>query len=134
MAITFDKINKLIVITTDTEVTIQDLIDNIRDYEDENLEIASIANAYGKQDLGGGAKVGITLELINNWRIKFEDRDPPDYIVCIIKGGNLVAINDYDNNPICSSAYTQIILAQSTSPTLIEEEKFLTVAKFLALK
>ena len=128
MAITFDKINKLIVITTDTEVTIQNLINAIRDYEDENenLEIASLANAYGKQSLGGGALGGITLELINDWRVKFEDRNPPDYIPCIIYGGNLVAINQYGNNPIKTSAYTQVTIAQSSSPTIVETGSGLT--------
>lgn len=136
MAITFNKPDKLIVITTDTEVTIQNLINAIRNYEDEpeNLETASLANAYGKQDLGGGSMVGITLELINNWRIKFEDRDPPDTIACKVTGGNLVAINDYYDNPICPSAYTQVTIAQSAAPVIAGAEKMLTMAKFMALK
>jgi hypothetical protein len=121
MAIVFDKVNKLIIIEAPaTEITIQDLINAIRDFEDDiqNMEISTIANAYGKQDLGGGIKVGITLELINNWRIKFQDRAGPDYIKCVVKGGNLVAINQYNNNPICPSAYVTLEIAQSVSPTI----------------
>ena len=121
MGIAFDKSNKLIIITTQTEVTIQNLINAIRDWEDEleNMDVDQVANAYGKQDLGGEATVGITLELVNNWRVKFEDRSGPDYTPCKVSGGNLVTTNDYNNNPICPSAYTQIIISQSSSPTII---------------
>lgn len=120
MTITFDKANKLIIITSNqTEVTIQDLINACRDFEDElvNIDGSSLANATGKQDLGGGVKVGITLELINDWRVKFKDRDGPDYIKCKISGGNLVATNIYDNNPIKPSAFVTVEIAQSASPT-----------------
>jgi len=123
MAIIFDKTNKVILIEKDqTEITIQNLINAIRDWEDElvNLEEASAASATGKQDLGAGVKVGITLELINNWRIQFEARDGPNYISCIVTGGNLVATNDYDDNPIKPSAFTQITIAQSSSATVSE--------------
>jgi len=125
MALVFDKINRVIIIESpQTEITIQDLINAIRDWEDEfeAIDISSLANAYGKQDLGGGTKVGITLELLNNWRVQFEDRDGPEYESCRIYGGNLTAINDYDDNPVKSSAFTQITIAQSSSPTLIEAE------------
>ena len=121
MAITFDKINRLIIITSDqTEVTIQNLINASRDYEDElvNMGEGSLANATGKQALGGGITIGITLELINNWRVKFEDRSGPDYIKCKISGGNIIATNIYDNNPICPSAYVTVEIAQSASPTV----------------
>lgn len=128
MAIVFEKTNKVVLIEKpETEVTIQDLINTIRAAEAKQgcIDDASLANAYGKQDLGGGAKVGITLELINNWRIQFEDR--AEWTACYIKGGNLVAINDYDNNPIKSSAYVNTVIAQSTSPTIsfewTQEEK-----------
>ena len=124
MAIVFDKTNKVILIEkTQVEVTIQDLINSIRDFEGGwwGMDEPSLANAYGKQDLGGGSQVGITLELINNWRIQFEDRSGPDWINCYIKGGNLVAINDYDNNPIKPSAYVNIVIAQSTSPVIAFE-------------
>ena len=123
MNIIFDQENKLIIIKSpQTSVTVQTLINTIRDFEDnpEAMDNASLANAYGKQDLGSGMKVGITLELINNWRIKFEDRNGPDYILCSVSGGNLVAVNDYNNNPIKPSAFTQVTIAQSTSATISE--------------
>jgi len=129
MALVFDEINRTIIIEVpQTEVTIQNLINAIRDWEGEliNLDQASPANASGKQDLGSDVQVGITLELTNNWRIQFEDRSGPDYVSCRISGGNLVATNDYDNNPIKASAFTQIYIAQSSSATAIEAGGVLT--------
>ena len=123
MAITFDKSLNTIEISIDvTSITIQELIDAIRDWEDgtDGITVRSVANAYGKQDIGGGAKVGITLELINNWRIHFAERS--SWTNCYIYGGNLVAVNTYANDPIKSSAYTNTILAQSSSPTLVYSE------------
>jgi len=121
MAITFDKSQNTIEISIDvSSVTIQGLIDAIRDWEDsaEGIVVKSIANAYGKQDIGGGAKVGITLELINNWRVHFADRAA--WTNCYVRGGNIVAINSYNNDPIKSANYVNTIIAQSSSPTLIE--------------
>ena len=121
-ALTFFKNEKVIQVDDpQTALTIQDVHDQIRNYEAEliNLDLATIANAYGKQPLGGGAYVGITLELINDWRIAFEARPGPDTILCMISGGNLVAINQYNNNPIKPTAYTQVVIAQATSPSII---------------
>jgi hypothetical protein len=105
-----------------TFVLVQDLLNAIRDYEDELsfMDYGHIANASGKQELGGGAKVGITLELINDWRIQFESPGPQTTITCYVRGGNLVADNSYNDNPIKPSDYVTVIIAQSTSPTLIE--------------
>lgn len=121
--LTFFKYERVIQVDSpQTEVTIQDLVNQIRLYEEKpiNLDYGTIANAYGKQPLGGGSYVGITLELINNWRIAFEARSGPDTILCTVSGGNLVAINDYDNNPIKPTAFTQVVISQSSSPTIIQ--------------
>src|SRR3990167_8250709 len=125
--LTFFKYERLIQVDKpQVEVTIQDLLNQIRDYEEMliNLDYGHIANAYGKQPLGGGSFVGITLELINNWRIAFEARDGIEEgggtILCTVSGGNLVAVNDYGNNPIYPTAFTQVVIAQSSSPTIIQ--------------
>ena len=123
--LTFLKFDRVIQVDSpQVEVTIQDLINQIRDYEDEIdfMSEPQIANAYGKQALGGGAFVGITMELINNWRIAFEARPGPDTILCTVSGGNLVAINQYANNPIKPTAFTQVNIAQSTSPSIIQAD------------
>ena len=58
-----------------TELTIQDLVDTIRtlEYEYDNLDDDYIIDASGKEDLGGGTKVGITVRL-NNAVVQFEGR------------------------------------------------------------
>ncbi len=112
MAIEFAKATKIINVTSgQTTVFIQDLIDGIRDYEDnvENMELARIANASGKQNLGGGALVGITLELINDWRIAFSGWNGPVAQAVSVAGGNLVATNIFDNVPV-SPADSPIII------------------------
>src|SRR3990167_10017343 len=121
--LTFFKYERVVQVDSpQTSVAVQDLINQIRAYEEQliNMDYGTIANAYGKQALGGGAFIGITLELINDWRIAFEARPGPDTILCSVSGGNLVAINQYANNPIKPTAFTQINIAQSSSPTIIE--------------
>ncbi|HLD96691.1 MAG TPA: right-handed parallel beta-helix repeat-containing protein [Patescibacteria group bacterium] len=135
MALVFDKASKVITVEKpQRELTIQDLHDEIRLFEEknQNLEVAQIVNASGKQDLGGGIQVGITLELINDWRLAFEARTdqevedegfPPvaegGAVLCFVRGGNLVATNIYNNNPIFSTQNTQVTIAQSSSATII---------------
>ena len=135
MALVFDKSLKIITVEKpQRELTIQDLHDEIRLFEEknQNLEVAQIVNASGKQDLGGGIQVGITLELINDWRLAFEARTdqevedegfPPvtegGSVLCFVRGGNLVATNIYNNNPIFSTQNTQVTIAQSSSATII---------------
>lgn len=84
------------------------------------MDISHVANASGKQDLGGGILVGITLELLDNWRVQFEDRLGPDTIACKITGGNLVTTNIYDDNPVKPSTYTQVTITASSSATISE--------------
>ena len=122
MAIIFDKTNKLVIVEApDTDVTIQELVDEIRDWQDElvNMETDNICVATGKEDLAGGVQVGITLELINDWRLQFEDRVSPPWDICTVGGGNLVATNVYNNEPVYPSAYVNTVIAQSSSATLL---------------
>jgi hypothetical protein len=119
MALNFDFYNSIITVPSpDSSITIQELIDEIRDAEDGELAITygKIADAYGKQDLGVGVKVGITLVLMSPWRVAFEARIGPDTASCRIDGGNLVG--GLDNNPIAPTAFTQVTMANSSSATL----------------
>src|SRR3972149_10695686 len=116
MALVFDKPTKVITVEKPQKtLTIQDFHDEIRLFEEknQNLEVAQIVNASGKQDLGGGIQVGITLELINDWRLAFEERTDQEVedegfppvaeggpVLCFGIGGNLVATNISNNNPI----------------------------------
>jgi len=119
MALDFDFYNSIITVPSpDASITIQELIDAIRDVEDDSLAMAygHIADAYGKQDLGNGVKVGITLVLMSPWRVAFAARLGPDTVSCRIDGGNLVG--GLDNNPIAPTAFTQVTMANSSSATL----------------
>jgi hypothetical protein len=128
---TFDKVNRIIeVAAPDTEVTIQELVNAIRDFEDElyNMEVAKIADASGKEDLGGGLQVGITLKLLN-WKLKFEDRTGPDWVDCSVTGGNILAVdaNNQPMNPIERAAYVTVTVERAVSAVLLEEPEILEV-------
>jgi hypothetical protein len=117
----FDKINKVITIedTTD-EITIQNLLNAVRQWEDElsSMDIGQVASAAGKEPLGGGVVVGITLTLLDNWRLAFEARDGPTYVQCKVSGGNLVGT--HPDGVIYPTAFTQVVMTASSSATLQE--------------
>lgn len=135
---------------TSTEIYMQDLIDTLREEEErfENLTYPHIVNSAGKEDLGGGVKVAITLTL-QNAKLKFADRPGPSFVQCYVLGGNLVAVDSAGNamDPIATSNYTQVIMVRSSSATQVEtgvsgltqEEsdrlfETLTLSEFLGLK
>jgi len=127
MAIVFDENLKVITVEKpQTTLTIQTLYNEIRLFEEKMpfLFVAQLANGSGKQSLGGGITVGITLELINDWRLSFQARDGTEegggVILCTVSGGNLVATSiTYNNNPIKPTLNTQVVIAQSSSATVI---------------
>jgi hypothetical protein len=61
-----------------TELTVQDLVDTLRKQEDRFLGMAftKLLDASGKQPLGGGVSVGITVAL-QDVKIAFEGRTTP---------------------------------------------------------
>lgn len=118
----FDKINRIITVKAPaTEITCQELINAIRDWEDEleNMDMPKIADASGKDYLGGGLYTAITVKLLG-WKLKFEER--PTYTMCVVRGGNLLAVDDQGNyvNPIAPSENVTVVIAQSTAASLIE--------------
>ena len=126
MGLLFDKVNRIITVESpDTEITIQTLINTIRDWEDElvNLEVAKVADASGKDDLGGGLAVGTTLKLLN-WKVKFEDRPGPDWVGCGVTGGNLIAVdaNNAPMNPIEPSSYVTVTVEKAVSAVITAAE------------
>lgn len=107
-----------------TEITIQDLLDTCRELEDDvyNMVYDPLASAAGKENLGGGVRVGITLTLLNAV-LAFEARPGPTYVQCRVAGGNLVAVDGYgdDISPIYPTAFTQVLTTASSSATLQEQ-------------
>lgn len=121
-SLTFEHIDKTItVLSPGVAVGVQELVDKIAGYMDEpsQLSIDVIADWEGKAGLGGSEFTGITLTLINDWRVQFEARGGPTYISCQVTGGNLVAINAFSDNPIKPTAFTQVQIRQSQAPTII---------------
>ena len=120
----YDKVNKIIEVSTSygTEITIQNLLNDIRDFEDElsSMDIPFLASAAGKEALGGGVAVGLTLTLLDGWKLAFEARLGPAYTQCSVSGGNLVTINE--TNPIHPTAFTQIVVTASSSATTSDLE------------
>lgn len=108
-----------------TEITIQDLTNQMKDWEDEpaSLPFPNLVLTYGKQSLGGGSYVGITA-VLQNTKISFEARPGPTEVQCTITGGNLVAVDSDGVNmyPIEPTAYTQVVIQQSTSPSIATPE------------
>jgi len=106
------------------EITIQDLVDTCRYYEEllVNIDDPHLIEAAGKEFLGGTTYVGITATL-QNAVLAFEARGGPTWILCTISGGNIVAV-DADGNdldPRLPTAYTSVDRTASASATLQEQ-------------
>lgn len=115
------------VITIDSPfvtTTAQELLNDIRAVEDnlKNIDDDQIAQAFGKDDLGGGNFTAITLKLINGWTIAAEARAGPSTVQVNISGGNLIAADVFGvvTSPITPTAFTQVVINQSTAPALVE--------------
>jgi len=117
----FDFPAKIITVPApDITLDLQYLINSIREAEDDitpGMAYPKIADAFGKQDLGGGVTVGITVVLLDGWRVKFEDRSGPSTISTTISGGNFVG--EAGANPVAPATYVQVTVAQSTSASII---------------
>lgn len=109
------------VLAPSLSITVQDLLDTCREAEDDppNMIYASLARAAGKDNLGGGVRVGITLTLLDAV-LAFEARSGPSFVQCVVDGGNLVAVDvgGASVSPIEPTPFTQVVIAQSSSATL----------------
>lgn len=116
----YDFVNEVITVPLpDTTLDLQYLVNQTRDQEDNaepGMAYGTVLQAFGKQDLGGGVSVGITVVLLDNWAIKFADRTGPGTVSVRISGGNLVG--DAGHNPVAPSEFTQVTLANSSSATI----------------
>lgn len=117
----FDFYTKIITVPiADTSLDVQFLINEIRNAEQTyspGINYNKIADAFGKQDLGSGVLVGITVVLLEGWRVAFAARTGPATVSVSISGGNFVG--EAGANPIAPTSFTQVTIAQSTSATLV---------------
>jgi hypothetical protein len=116
MAYIFNFHQQIIDVTNpQTSVIVQELINEIRTQEDNDLGMAypKVANATGKDDLGGGVSTAITLSLEPNWQLRFWAGN----YVAEITGGNLVG--GLGGNPFAYTAGVQIKVIQSAASTIV---------------
>lgn len=104
-------------------ITVQDLYDTLRVLEQglDAMDDDSIVSAGGKEQLAVGEFVGITMTL-QDALLAFQARVGPSFVQCNIRGGNTVAVDSAGTpftTPIQTTAFTQVIVQQSTSPTLV---------------
>jgi hypothetical protein len=109
--------NTQIIDITEPQVTvdIQELINAIRYAEFDNIGMGypKIADAGGKDSLGGGITTGITVYLMPDWQIRFWEGQ----YTATISGGNIVG--GKDGNPIAFVPGVQVILVQSANSSII---------------
>lgn len=105
-----------------TEITVQDLVDTCRYNEEllQNLDNPHLIDAAGKEFLGGTTYVGITATL-QNAVVAFEARSGPDWVLCTISGGNLVAVDEdgIGIDPRTPTAFVSVDRAASSSAILL---------------
>jgi len=81
---------------------------------EEGIIYERIGKGSGLNELGPGVQIGITVELLGSWQIKFQDGN----YVARIGGGNL--IGGPGGDPVAYSPGVQTLLIQSASSTIIE--------------
>ena len=116
MGIEFDHDQRLINITSpQNTLSCQELINAIREEEASASGIwyPQIATASGKEDLGSGVAVGMTVNLIEPWQVKFWAGN----YIAKVAGGNLVG--GLGGDPIAYSAGVQVLLVQSAASTIV---------------
>ena len=124
MAFAFNFYTQIIdVLNPQQDVDIQTLLNEIREQEESVLGMSfpKIADATGKDDLGGGVTTGITLTLQPNWQLKFWEGE----YIASITGGNLVG-GDTTDGPIAYTPGVQVKLIQSAASTLVTGGSALT--------
>lgn len=117
MAVTFDHDTSMIDIASpQTTLACADLIDAIRTEEasERGILYPQIATASGKEALGDGVYVGLTVNLLDAWQVRFWSGN----YIAKIAGGNLVG--GPGNDPVAYSAGVQVLLIQSAASTVVE--------------
>jgi hypothetical protein len=116
VSLQMDWTNKQIqILSPQTDVLVQDLVDFIRTQEAGNTGITfdQIVQASGKDSLGGVVSTGITCNLLDEWQLKFWSGS----YVATISGGNL--IGGIAGDPVAYTAGVQVVIIQSAASTIV---------------
>jgi hypothetical protein len=134
MAYTIDFVSHRIKITSpQTEVILQDLYNFCKQSEASETGVTHslVATASGKDVLGPGVQVGMTIKLLEDWQLEFWAGN----YTATIGGGNIVAEG---GDPV---AYVvggpQVEITLSAAATIVNSSgsgNGLTLPQFLALK
>lgn len=121
------------VLSPTTDVTVQSIYDDIRDWEDEpaHLSYQKLVSGAGKEDLGGGVSVGITVTLLNA-QLMFSARTTPletgtctttnsDGIQLIASGGDFINSGVYRGCTAYNDTTDEsAVITEITSATQLE--------------
>lgn len=116
--------------TTSTSISVQNLIDTASNIGalPANMDDDILLESSGKEFLtgDGSVQVGLTVTL-NNAKIAFRSLGGPDWILCSIEGGNVVAVEDLAAGTrvyidvIHPTPFISVERVSSSSATLIEQ-------------
>lgn len=104
-------------------ITLQEIYDSAHDASANlnHMDSKIIARASGQNDLGGGLKTGLTVELLNGWRLKAADRGGLPFVRVAITGGNFITAeaNGPDpTDPLAPANYVTYSLSKAVSATI----------------
>ena len=131
LSVDFDVSPRIIWIDTSvsTSISVQNLIDTCSHISASaaNMDDDILVESSGKEYLvaDGSVKVGLTVTL-NNCKIGFVSLGGPDWVLCSLEGGNVVAVEDIYTDPrvyipvIHPTAYVSMERVSSSSATLSE--------------
>jgi hypothetical protein len=93
-----------------TEATVQEIGNAARAYEALNTSADNrpLISAGGKESLGLGNVAGITMTLLNGWRLQFAARAGPALTTCNVIGGNVVRADPIEGATTSSGGTTTI--------------------------
>ena len=80
---------------------------------EEGIIYETIGKGSGLNELGASVQVGLTVELLGAWQLKFPDGN----YIARVAGGNL--IGGPSDDPIAYSAGVQTLLIQSANSTVV---------------
>jgi hypothetical protein len=113
---TFDfEISRIYIDNGASELIVDDIYTGckIAQATSEGILYGQIAAGSGKNLLGTGVQVGLTVELLGSWQLEF----PSGNYVARISGGNL--IGGPGGDPIAYTAGVQALLIQSAASTIV---------------
>jgi len=126
--ITFDPITRIATIATPTtEITVQEIYDKARDYEDDADQMSQPlwVTAVGKDQLDATRSLVISLFMLTNARIAFDDRGGPSYEITQVQEGNFVGrTGDKDsaiNHPIAPTDFVFPTIDQAVTGAAVTD-------------